>query len=57
MCMMIIVGISMIGEEWYCGNNSFTYYSFINQLPSYLIGMSLYQVNNEKRKCKNSLLA
>lgn len=56
-CMMIIVGISMIGEKWYCGNNSFTYYSFINQLPSFLIGMSLYQANKEERKCKNSLLA
>lgn len=56
-CMMIIVGISTISEEWYCGNNSFTYYSFINQLPSFLIGMSLYQANNEERKCKNSLLA
>lgn len=56
-CMMIIVIISMIGEKWYCGNNSFTYYSFINQLPSFLIGMSLYQANKEERKCKNSLLA
>lgn len=56
-CIIIVVGISMIGEKWYCGNNSFTYYSFINQFPSFLIGMSLYQANKEERKCKNSLLA
>lgn len=56
-CMMIIVGISMISEKWYCGNNSFTYYSFINQFPSFLIGMSLYHANSKEKKCKHALLA
>jgi len=45
-----VIIASGIDSRFYCGNNSFIYFSFVNQLPSFAMGYTLYdwKVNNRK---------
>ena len=49
-CSLLII-ISGIGQDTYCVNSSVKYFSFINQLPSFAFGFSLYDLaQNGKNK-------
>lgn len=41
---LILIVAEQIDSSYFCSNNSFSYYSFINQLPCFAMGFSLYDV-------------
>lgn len=48
-CCWALLVISGIGSETFCENDSVKYFSIINQLPSFVIGFSLYDAVRKKR--------
>ena len=40
-CSLVLVIVGLIDKQYICYRNSFMYFSFINQLPIFLLGMSL----------------
>lgn len=45
---IIMIGLYLFNGSWLCGNNSFFYFSFINQLPCFVLGMYLYNNVNDR---------
>ena len=59
-CFFISFGL--IAMLWYyddifeCSNNSFAYFSFINQFPAFVLGLSLFDIVNNRINIRFSLL-
>lgn len=51
---MYIIG--ELDERLYCSNNSFAYFSFVNQLPVFALGFTLFDLVEQKITIKNPLL-
>lgn len=45
-----IIFASSIDSKFYCANNSFVYFSFVNQLSAFSIGFSLYDWKRNNRR-------
>lgn len=50
---MYIIG--ELDERLYCSNNSFAYFSFVNQLPVFVLGFTLFDLVEQKIIVKHSL--
>ncbi len=53
-CSLILVLVGLIDKQYICYRNSFMYFSFINQLSSFLLGMSLRKEFDEGLPYNNS---
>ena len=51
---MYIIG--EFDERLYCSNNSFAYFSFVNQLPVFALGFTLFDLVEQKIAVKHSLV-
>ena len=52
----VIIVAASIDSRFYCANNSFVYFSFVNQLSSFSIGFSLFDWKRNSRKMNKHIL-
>lgn len=53
--LIILIIINSINSKATCSNNSFIYFSFINQLPSFCVGFIMYNIYKENKALKFAL--
>lgn len=57
--LLSFISMYIIGEfdeRLYCSNNSFAYFSFVNQLPVFTLGFTLFDLVEQKIVVKHSLV-
>lgn len=53
---VVIIVANLINERFECINNNFIYFSFINQLPSFCVGLIMYNIFSESKKVQYPLI-